>query len=474
MLKGGTSSLLKCFLASAAIIGVSATNVHASNADILFILDGSGSMWGQIDKVAKITTAKETLTKLVDDVPDGARVGLMTYGTQSKESCVDFQTLNEVGASAKAIKESIAGIKPLGKTPMGMSLSVGIASLSKTEPQDRQKAVVLISDGIETCNSDPCTSAAMSQHLGIDMKVHVVGFDVDAEAKAQLQCIANAGGGQYFNADDTEGFTKAMRDVVEVAQAPVVAAPVAEPEPAPKNVEPVITEYFREDFDGETLGEDFIISNENPDNYIIENGVLTMLSTSKGGFGVEAPENLLTYTGKLPKGNWDAVLVFKGDYSSVSDRLSFGFRKDKDNYLTGVFGHNFTSGCHRAYLQNLKNQKGKLDKNTLLYRATNGLDCYPQPRINWESDWTAIQADLQKMNVILTVSKRGRSYTTAMVLDGFMDADGNPYVVKTEQFTALRAPGDLSFTVDKPLNGDGEVLMEIESFAIHEVKSAAN
>ena len=332
-----TFRAIKKALITSTAIGCMSATAQASSTDILFILDGSGSMWGQIDKVAKITTAKDTLSRLVDDVPEGARVGLMTYGTQSKESCSDFITLNEVGSTRQDIKTSIAGITPLGKTPMALSLTLAITKLSKTEPTDRQKAVVLISDGIETCDADPCSNAALSQYLGVDMKVHVVGFDVDKEAKDQLQCIAKAGRGQYFDAADTDGFQSAMAQVVQVAQAAEpapepVAVSAPEPEPAPTG--PVITEFFRADFDGEALGENFTIDNENPDNYIVEGGVLTVLSTNFGGFDAENPENLFQYTGDMPPGDWDVEIEFTGEYAARADRLTAPHLCDHRCYAT--------------------------------------------------------------------------------------------------------------------------------------------
>ncbi|WP_420338323.1 vWA domain-containing protein [Roseibium sp.] len=465
---------------SVAISAMTATGAYASATDILFILDGSGSMWGQIDKIAKITTAKETLTKLIDDVPDGARVGLMTYGTQSKESCVDFRTLNEIGASAEAIKASIADIKPLGKTPMGMSLSVGIASLSKVEPLDRQKAVVLISDGIETCDSDPCTSAAMAKYLGVNMKVHVVGFDVDQEAKAQLQCIANAGGGQYFNADDTAGFNKAMEEVIEVAQAaPVVIAQVAPAaaEEAPAEPEgPVITEFFREDFDGEVLSDRFEIENENPDNYIVDGGVLTVLSTKFGTFDAEAPENLFKYTGELPRGDWDVEIQFTGEYTAKADRLTLGLRKDENNYIaTGHFGMLFSAArCQKTEMFLTKMTKGEADSHGRPMRAVKDGQCYHAKPFGGEANWDVIQADLLEKPIKLTFSKRGRAYTSKIEMVGFTDPDGNPYILESDKYTSLRSPGTLAFQVDRMNNSSyasGEVLMMIDSLVINEVKS---
>ncbi|MFK7844278.1 MAG: VWA domain-containing protein [Rhodothermales bacterium] len=447
------------------------THAATSNSDILFILDGSGSMWGQIEGVAKIQTAKDTLTNLLDDVPESARLGLMTYGTTDKQSCSDVVLLNGLGADRAQIKESISALKPLGKTPIGLSLINGIATLSETEPTDVQKSLVLISDGIATCDGDPCTIAAASKFSGASMKVHVVGFDVDAEAQKQLECIARSGNGQYFNASNTQGFKDAMQAVVEVAQVETKPEPVPEPV-VEKPKGPIITEFFRDDFDGEELGEIWDINNPNPDNFIIEDGILTMLSTSPGGFSVEGTENFFTYTGELPKGDWDAVVTFTGDYAAMSDRLVLGMGKDNKSYLSSAFNMNFfwAASCHSSSVDLYRSSKGKEETISAPYRGTRNTHCRAAQG-QYDESWDSLRADLQEIPVILTFSKRGRAYTANVKMEGYNNADGEQIVATTEQFTSLRSPGDLSFSINRnKTDVEGEVLMNIDSFVINEVK----
>ncbi|WP_228931055.1 vWA domain-containing protein [Roseibium aggregatum] len=441
----------------------------------MFILDGSGSMWGQIDKVAKITTAKETMTQLMDNVPAEARIGLMTYGTTDKKSCRDVRVLNPVGASRSDIKDSIAAIKPLGKTPISWSLAMGMEQLVASEPTDVQKSLVLISDGIETCDGDPCTIAAGAPFLGVNMKVHVVGFDVDAQARQQLQCIAEKGGGKYFDVSNTAGFGDAMAEVIQVAQAAPEPAPVAEPEPEPEPAGPVITEFFREDFDGEALGENFTIVNENSENYIVEGGVLTILSTHFGGFDAAEPENLIEYTGDMPSGDWDVEIQFTGEFTTMADRLTLGLRKDNKSYLaTGYYGIHTVADCEKTEMALTKAAGGSSDTHTRPFRTTKRGQCYHNRPFGGEDGWDPIQADHLEKPVKLTLSKRGREYTSKVEMVGFTDPDGNPYILESDKYTSLRSPGKLSLLVDrmKEKYVTGEVLMMIDSLVINEVKDA--
>ena len=67
------STLLLVLLLILPMLGYS-----AENRKVLFILDSSGSMWGQIDGKAKTTIAKEALKGIIDSMPGGFDTGLMT------------------------------------------------------------------------------------------------------------------------------------------------------------------------------------------------------------------------------------------------------------------------------------------------------------------------------------------------------------------------------------------------------------
>ncbi|MFS4582473.1 vWA domain-containing protein [Phaeobacter sp. C3_T13_0] len=446
-----------------------ATASVSATSDILFILDGSGSMWGQVEGEAKITTAQTTMRQLMDDVPAEARLGLMTYGTTSKESCEDVKVLNFLGADREELKASIGGLKPLGKTPIERSLQKALAVLVATEPTDVPKSMVLVSDGIETCDGDPCLTARISQTMGIDLKIHVVGFDVDAEAREQLECIANAGKGQYFDASNTQGLKSALQEAVVLAQ--TTAEP--EPEVAPEPTGPVITEFFRDDFDGDDLGDQWILTNPDPESYIVEDGALLMLSTSVSPFYDETGSNLITYTGEMPDGDWDATITFTGEMSATGNVLNFGVRKDTKNAMASAFhAANYTS-CFATYAYMEKMSKGKIELERAAHRNSSNAHCWRSPFGNETRD--TIVAGHEDMPSKLTLSKRGRSYFTTFEMEGLSLEDGSPYVVETDQFTALRMSGDLSFSIGrfhprKHSKPGGEALFLIDSVVINAVE----
>ena len=201
-----------------------ATMASAQNQpNTVLVMDGSGSMWGQVDGVAKITIAQDVVSKLLSDFPTEQGLGLTVYGHRERGECTDIETVvAPAPGTAVDIAAAVNGIKPLGKTPMTDAVIAAAQALRYTE---EKATVILVSDGVETCNPDPCAAARLLEEAGIDFTAHVIGFDVgsDPEALAQMQCIADETGGQFLTADTADQLTAALTQVA--------AAPEPEPEP---------------------------------------------------------------------------------------------------------------------------------------------------------------------------------------------------------------------------------------------------
>jgi len=197
---------------------------------VLFILDASGSMWGEVRGEDKIAVAKRVMTELVRQLPEGLEAGLEIYGHRRKGDCQDIEiTLPPARGNRDAMIRQIQSITPKGMTPITGSLQVAAEALRGSE---QQTSIVLVSDGQESCEADPCAAITAIRAQGINVRVHVVGFDVKAAERQQLQCIADAGGGKYFSADDADQLTAALAEV----RKEVTEAPKAEEPPAQKTV----------------------------------------------------------------------------------------------------------------------------------------------------------------------------------------------------------------------------------------------
>ncbi len=206
-----TALLVALLLAPLALFAQSPTRT-------ILVLDASGSMWGQIGGKAKITIAQEVIVELLRTLPGEAELGLTVYGHRRKGDCGDIETLIFPGRNQRAaIANAVNAIQPKGKTPLSAAVIAAAEALRYTQ---ERATVILVSDGKETCNFDPCEVGRRLEAAGVDFTAHVIGFDIaDPIARSELQCLAAETGGTFHTASNA----------AELAQALSV---VAEPEPA--------------------------------------------------------------------------------------------------------------------------------------------------------------------------------------------------------------------------------------------------
>jgi len=126
----------------------------SADANVLFILDGSGSMWGRLEgDTEKIVIAKERMIEVVQGW-DNANMGLIVYGHRRKGDCDDIEMMVPLGAGNKgAVIQQIKSVSPKGKTPIQRSIALAAQQL---ETLEEETEIVLVSDGLETCDEDPC------------------------------------------------------------------------------------------------------------------------------------------------------------------------------------------------------------------------------------------------------------------------------------------------------------------------------
>jgi Ca-activated chloride channel family protein len=208
-----TALLLAACLMSAR--GAAAADAAPASADLLLILDASGSMWGQVQGENKIVIARRVLADVLDKVADGAGVGLLAYGHRREARCNDIEIVVAPGPIDRAgLKRKIDSIKPRGKTPIAAALSMAFETIARS---GRPATVVLMTDGLETCKGDPCQVVRDAKGKGLSFILHVIGFDVGEMDVGQLRCAAQAGGGLYFEAEDAGQFTAALGQAVGAA-----------------------------------------------------------------------------------------------------------------------------------------------------------------------------------------------------------------------------------------------------------------
>jgi Ca-activated chloride channel family protein len=190
---------------------------------MLFVMDASNSMnafWGN---QPKINTARELLLKSLkelEDQPD-LELALRLYGHQTpiqpgKQDCDD--TKLEVPFSPNSIpgmKSTLQSVRCLGTTPIARSLERAAGDFPPLTFNDTRKVrnvIILITDGIEACDEDPCAVSRALQAKGITLKPFVIGVGLDESQKYALQCVGN-----YFDASTPELFEHVLKVVVTQA-----------------------------------------------------------------------------------------------------------------------------------------------------------------------------------------------------------------------------------------------------------------
>ncbi|MFA7095825.1 MAG: VWA domain-containing protein [Gammaproteobacteria bacterium] len=209
---GGMAAVTFCLMAQTA-------TAAEGGGDTILVLDVSNSMWGQIEGRAKIEIAREAVGGILDHWDAARPLGVMAYGHRRPGDCGDIELVAPVGsADPKALKGKVNALVPRGKTPLTESVRRAAEELSF---RDRPATVILVSDGIESCNADPCAVAAALEKSGIAFTAHVIGFALKPEEQKQLRCIADATGGKFFTAANAGELKQALeRAAVEKPAAP--------------------------------------------------------------------------------------------------------------------------------------------------------------------------------------------------------------------------------------------------------------
>jgi len=177
---------------------------------VALVMDASFSMADPESEggPSKMQAAKDATNQLVDKLPDSALVGAVAYGSKESNApdnkdrgCQDISVLSPVGRIDKAgLKDSFNALEPKGYTPIGNSLKKAAEQL-KAAGGEGDNSIVLVSDGIDTCAPPPvCDVAKELAADGVGLTVHTIGFQVDEKAQSELDCVAEATGGQSLAA----------------------------------------------------------------------------------------------------------------------------------------------------------------------------------------------------------------------------------------------------------------------------------
>ncbi|MCC6792015.1 MAG: VWA domain-containing protein, partial [Thermomicrobiales bacterium] len=193
--------------------------------NVELILDSSGSM-AETDATgqSRIDAAKQVLNAVIDQLPEreGVNVGFRVYGHEGNnteagkaQSCQSTELKVPVqGVDKDALRSQVSSYQPVGWTPIALSLRESEEDFPAAT-ENVVNAVVLVTDGLETCGGNPCTASRALKNGDAAVTTHVIGFALAEEEQANLQCIVDESGGLLLGAGNAEELSTALFQVLE-------------------------------------------------------------------------------------------------------------------------------------------------------------------------------------------------------------------------------------------------------------------
>lgn len=287
-------------LGTVAVLSAPAAAQQADTASIL-IYDASGSMWGQLDGgITKVEVAREVIGDFFVSRDNSVPLGVIAYGHNRRGDCSDIEVIANVGVNDPAgLSSSLNGLNPRGMTPITDSLSL---AASMIPPTAEAADIILVTDGLETCEADPCALAAQLAEEGIAIRAHVVGFGLTSQEAEAMSCVANATGGLLLTPQTGQELADALNQIAQ-----------AEPAPEPKPVQ----EAFFDIGPNAEAGHTYSISFQGaarPDHYAgftLRGAGMPSVSASFGVIGGagDMGNNPFSKTAPTEPGEYDLVML---------------------------------------------------------------------------------------------------------------------------------------------------------------------
>ncbi|TRY16862.1 VWA domain-containing protein [Tessaracoccus rhinocerotis] len=175
------------------------------------VLDLSGSMNDDDGTgTIKLDGAKEALVSVVrTQAARGDQIRLWTY-PGPEDDCAPGSWVSRAGEAPTTLVARINSLTAIGGTPTGPALRE-VADDLKSAGHDRA-VLLLVSDGLSNCGTPPCEVAQDLVNEGFQLTVQAMGFQVDTAGRRELECIANATDGSYYDAEDADDLIEKIEE----------------------------------------------------------------------------------------------------------------------------------------------------------------------------------------------------------------------------------------------------------------------
>jgi Ca-activated chloride channel family protein len=180
-------------------------------ADLVIVLDRSGSMEGE-----KLNDARQAVIGLLDQVSPEDRLALVTYSnavqTQSGLVLMD-------DANRRQLTSAVAQVYAGGGTNLGGGLKRGIDLLMRAPSSERQRKLILISDGLANHGiTDPIALGRMaSAAVEHRFSISTVGVGLDFN-ETLMTAIADQGAGHYHFLENPQTFARVFETELQATR----------------------------------------------------------------------------------------------------------------------------------------------------------------------------------------------------------------------------------------------------------------
>lgn len=188
---------------------------------IEFVFDASFSMFGQWQSGMKMDIAKKMLNEFLDSIQKidnpNLELAFRCYGHQvplrPERSCTDTKLEVPFGKNnTTAIKNKLKQIVPKGTTPIAYTLEQCGNDFPSSASANVRNIIILITDGIEECDGDPCAVSTALQKKGIILKPFIIGIGLDQSFMNAFGCV-----GKFYDASSESNFKNILNIVISQA-----------------------------------------------------------------------------------------------------------------------------------------------------------------------------------------------------------------------------------------------------------------
>jgi len=396
----------------------------ATTTNILFIVDISGKMSGKFPKQTtladptKMQIATDVFQSFLAELPKDLNVGLEVYGHHGDRDCSSLEVMNPIAPlDDSAIMENVRDLLPeRGSTPLAKALELGAEALKNVQGD---KFIVLLSDGKDSCGGDPIEVAKGLKELNIT--INVLGIDVKDDEMAQLSGIAEVDGGQYFAVNNTEDFEKSLATVKERIVDKILETNV----------------FFRDDFIGKSLTNQWRILNPDKNSIGVEKGVAAMVVKVNNP---NKATNILLLDTPTPETDW----IISANFSSIPHTMDVVFELGVSNntnsqqILAQIQLNVSTNSVSNVFLRGIKNIK-QFPSHSFYKKLISFKSANQKQHANFFKEHIK--------SITLKLQKIGNEYIASAKLDPLKAGDKvvPSDWVALQHFTSLPLPDDTYF-----------------------------